>query len=66
MSFFMPSNGHCGNLNTEHLSNLITSTVWIFVFILCICIYRNTCKQMFIHALQLPPQLLICIVFMAV
>lgn len=62
----MPSNGHCGNLNTEHLSNLITNTVWIFVFILYICMHRNTCKQVFIHVLQLPPQLLIWVVFTAV
>jgi len=62
----MPMNGHCGNLSTEYLSNLITSTMSIFVFILGICMYINTHKQVSIHVLQLPPQLLILAVFMAV
>lgn len=26
MGFFMPTNGHCRNLDTEYLSNLIMST----------------------------------------
>lgn len=62
----MATNGHCGNLNTEYLANLITSTMWILVFILCIGMYINTYKQVSIHVLQLSPQFLILAVFIAV
>lgn len=60
----MPMNRRCGNLNIEYLSNLITSTMSIFV--LCLCTHINTFQQVSIHVLQLSPQLLILPVFAVV